>query len=367
MLRPLFFIAALAIALPVLAQDKLDVKQVEAAQTKAINFLKTTQADDGSWTSPTQPGISGLVVYSLLASGVPVNDPAVAKGLKHLESFSQPDGGLYAPTTAHKNYETSIILLALVEANKDDRYAETIAKAVDFLKTIQWDGPEGAEQIDPAFGGQGYGRSKRPDLSNTAFFLEALTAAGVSKNDAAFKNAVVFVSRCQNLKATNDTPFGEKIDDGGFYYTPAGGGASMAPKDPATPEGGLRSYGSMTYAGLKSMIYAGLTKDDPRVKAASGWIARFYSMDENPGLGQQGLYYYFNTAARTFKALGTEEFTDAKGVKHAWRAEVSNKLIQLQKPNGSWINTADRWMEGDPNIVTAYALSALKACVPDTK
>jgi squalene-hopene/tetraprenyl-beta-curcumene cyclase len=361
MLRFMFFMA-LAWAVPTSSfAQEVETVRIDAARMKAINFLKTTQGDDGSWTSPSQPGISGMVVYSLLTSGVPANDPAVAKGLKHLESFIQPDGGIYAPTTSHKNYETSIILLALNEANADGRYAKTIEKAVQFLKSIQWDESEGTTSADAAFGGQGYGRSKRPDLSNTAFFLEALREAGVSQDDPAFKNALVFVSRCQNLKGQgNDTPFADKINDGGFYYTPAGGGASMA--GPATPEGGLRSYGSMTYAGLKSMVYAGLDKEDPRVKAASDWIARFYTLDENPGLGQQGLYYYFLTAARTFDALQDERFVDAKGTSHLWRVELSNKLLDLQKPNGSWLNAADRWYEGDPNIVTAYSLVALKKC-----
>ena len=362
MTRTLLFTAIVFATTSAFAQS-VDVAKVKESRTKGINFLKTTQASDGSWTSPTQPGVSGMVVYSLLAAGVPVDDPVVAKGLKHLESFAQKDGGIYEPNTSHKNYETSIILLALTAANKDGRYSEKINKAVDFLKSIQWDEAEGAADSDPAFGGQGYGRSKRPDLSNTSFFLEAITAAGVSQNDPAFKNAITFVSRCQNLKASNDTPFGDKINDGGFYYTPAGGGASMAPKDPATPEGGLRSYGSMTYAGLKSMLYAGLKKDDARVKAAADWIAKFYTLDENPGLGEQGLYYYLHTAARTFKALGDEHFTDAKGQKHNWRVEVSKKVIDLQKPNGSWINAADRWYEGNPDIVTAYCLVALSTCV----
>ncbi|QDT56886.1 hypothetical protein Pan44_49470 [Caulifigura coniformis] len=366
MFRVILLTAAILAAAPAFGQNSVDVTKVTGARTKGINFLKTTQAEDGSWTSPTQPGISGMVVYSLLASDVPVDDPVVAKGLKHLESFAQADGGFYAPTTSHKNYETSIILLALVEANQDGRYSQQIARAVEFLKGIQWDGVEGAAEADPAFGGQGYGRSKRPDLSNTSFFLEALTHAGVSQNDPAFKNALIFVSRCQNLKSeANNTPFADKINDGGFYYTPAAGGASMA--GPPTPEGGLRSYGSMTYAGLKSMIYAGLTKDDPRVKAASDWIAKFYTLDENPGMGQQGLYYYLLTATRTFKALGQEQFTDAKGGKHPWRVEMSHRLLELQKPNGSWSNTADRWYEGDPNLVTAYSLVALTTTLDETK
>jgi len=108
--------------------------------------------------------------------------------------------------------------------------------------------------------------------------------------DEAVQKALVFVSRCQNLESENNTtPFSAKINDGGFYYTPAAGGTSQAGK---SDNGGLRSYGSMTYAGLKSMIFAGLTADDPRVKAALSWLARHYTLDENPGLGDAGLYYY---------------------------------------------------------------------------
>jgi squalene-hopene/tetraprenyl-beta-curcumene cyclase len=54
----------------------------------------------------------------------------------------------------------------------------------------------------------------------------------------------------------------------------------------------LRSYASMTYAGLKSMIYAGLTPDDPRVKAAVAWLAKNYTLESNPGLGDAGLYIF---------------------------------------------------------------------------
>jgi len=342
-----------------------DAKKIAEARARGIKFLKTTQADDGSWTSPAQPGISGLVVYSLLKAGAPVDDPTVAKGLKHLESFAQADGGLYHPQTAHKNYETSIIILALEAANADGRYDATLRKAIEFLKGIQWDAGEGTAPTDAAFGGQGYGRSKRPDLSNTSFFLEALRQAGVSQNDEAFKNAIVFVSRCQNLESeANTTPFAAKINDGGFYYTPAGGGNSQAG---STPEGGLRSYASMTYAGLKSMIYAGVSKDDPRVKAASEWIRQHYSLAENPGMDQQGLFYYFQTYSKTMKALGVETFDDAKGVAHPWKKELSERLIGLQKENGSWLNPTDRWMEGDPNLVTGYALMALSDCAEPAK
>lgn len=333
---------------------------LQASVEKGIAFLRTTQAADGSWTSPEQPGISGLVTAALLKSGLGPDDPTVKKALAHLETFIQPDGGVYFKDTSHKNYETSIAVMAFSAANEEGRYDEVIAKATDFLKGLQWDAGEGIDQTDPKFGGAGYGRSQRPDLSNTSFFLDALKTAGVSQDDEAFKNALVFVSRSQNLESEfNNTPFAALVNDGGFYYTPAAGGASMAG---TTPEGGLRSYASMTYAGLKSMIYCGLTPDDPRVAAATDWIRKFYSLDENPGLGQQGLYYYYHTFAKALDAMGVDEFEDAAGVKHNWRNELAAQLISAQEENGSWVNSADRWYEGNPDIVTAYCLLAYTHC-----
>ena len=112
----------------------------------------------------------------------------------------------------------------------------------------------------------------------------------------------------------------------------------------------------MTYAGLKSMIYAGLGRDDPRVKAALAYIKRHYTLDENPGLGQQGLYYFYHTFAKTMFVLGEPTLTDANGVSHDWRAELVAALAKRQQRDGGWVNPADRFMEGDPNLVTAYAL-----------
>src|SRR5262249_11204249 len=147
---------------------------LQKARTDAQNFLRTKQTDDGSWTSPQSTGVSGLITYALLRSGLSVDDPAVAKALKHLETYVQSDGGIYAPKTDHKNYETSICLLAFEAANKDGRYTKQIAAARNFLTKLQWDEGEGVKKSDVNFGGAGYGRSKRPDLSNTAFLLDAL-------------------------------------------------------------------------------------------------------------------------------------------------------------------------------------------------
>ena len=170
---------------------------------------------------------------------------------------------------------------------------------------------------------------------------------------------LMFVSRTQNLESVhNTTEFAGLINDGGFYYTPAAGGDSKAGVE---SNGGLRSYGSMTYAGVKSLIYAGLQRDDPRIEAATEWIRHHYTLDKNPGMGDQGLYYYFHTFAKTMAAFGEDEFVDSEQQKHNWRQELTERLGELQNANGSWVNpAAPRWEEGDPNLVTAYCLLALR-------
>lgn len=337
-----------------------DPKLRQETMSKGIAFLKTSQADDGSWTSPSAPGISGLAAYSLLEAGVSVDDPTVQKALKHLESFIQEDGGIYFKDTTHKNYETCISMMVFASVNQDGKYTKVIKNAENFLRGLQWDEGEGLETTDMNYGGAGYGGSKRPDLSNTQFLIEALKAAGAKEDDPAIQKALVFVSRTQNLESEhNTTKFSAKVNDGGFFYTPAAGGSSKAGE---TDNGGLRSYASMTYAGLKSMIYAGLDKDDDRVKAAFTWIQKYYNLEENPGMQKQGLYYYYHTFAKTLSVMKLDTIEDTLGRKHDWRSELVAKLTELQKSNGSWINEADRWYEGDPNLVTAYSLLALAQC-----
>ncbi|HEY3968417.1 MAG TPA: prenyltransferase/squalene oxidase repeat-containing protein [Planctomycetaceae bacterium] len=337
-----------------------DSTKIAAARERAIEFLRTTQSADGSWTTNQTPGISGLVIAGLLDNGVKVGDPMLQKALKNLASFVQPDGGIYAPKSDLRNYETCIALLAFHAANKDGRYDKEIAKARDFLKKLPWDDEKGVKPDDEKFGGAGYGAASRPDLSNTAYLLDALKAAGVGQDDPAMKNAIVFISRCQNLESEfNTLPLASKVNDGGFYYTPAGGGNAAGKKQ---GEEALRSYGSMTYAGLKSMLYAGVGLDDLRVVAATKWIRKNYSVEDNPGMGKAGLFYYYHLFAKALDAMQLDKLTDDKGVEHDWRKDLSEHLISIQKPNGSWVNSEKRWMEGDPNLSTAFALLTLAYC-----
>jgi squalene-hopene/tetraprenyl-beta-curcumene cyclase len=348
-------------ALPALGADKkpaADAKQYEQIVEKAIAYCRTKgQAADGSYSAEAGPAVTAIVTAGILRSGRTADDPLVAKSLKYLEGFVHPDGGIYPENSNHRNYETCVALQCFTAAGGDKRYERLIKNAERFIKGVQWDTEDGIDKSSVNYGGAGYGSRRRPDLSNTSFLMDALKSVGAGADDEAVQKALVFVSRCQNLESEyNTTPFAAKVDDGGFYYTPAAGGSSQAGE---TPGGGLRSYGSMTYAGLKSMIYAGLTPDDPRVKAALNWLKQHYTLDENPGMGSAGLYYYYQAYARALAALAVDEFADAAGKKHDWRAELVAELAARQQSDGSWVNENSRWLEGNPNLVTGYVLLTL--------
>jgi squalene-hopene/tetraprenyl-beta-curcumene cyclase len=349
---------SLAIAAPPVTKANMD-----RAIDRGISFLSNRgQADDGSFSSETGVAVTALVVQAILQNRPQaVDTPTVQKALNFIESNIRGDGGIYAQGSSYRNYETSVSVVALVKANKDNQYDSVLKRAEAFLKDLQWDEGEGIESSDPAFGGAGYGSHQRPDMSNTAFFLEALKELGNDSDDEAIQKAMKFLARSQNLAGHgNDTKYADKVGDGGFIYTPAAGAQSKAGE---TPNGGLRSYGSMTYAGLKSMIFAGLTADDPRVVAAMDFIQKNYSLTENPGMGHAGLFYYYHTFAKALDAADVEVLDDAAGAPHSWRSELAGQLIRLQQQDGSWVNSQnERWMEGDRQLVTAYTLLALAYC-----
>lgn len=361
-MRPLLCtLTLIALAAPTAAQPKSgpDPKELQAVVDKAYEFLKSRQKADGSF-EPARggPGTPALIASALIRLGKPVDDPVVAKALGFLEKNIQQDGGVYNRGLA--NYTTAIAITTFKEANTGGKYDTIIANAQKFLKSIQHGG-SGEELPYGGFGYEAPNAKSRPDTSNTHFTVEALLAAGLPKDDPAIKNALIFLSKCQNLPGeANKTEYAKKAteaDKGGFVYNPFEAGNAKSEK--RTPEGGLRSEGGMTYAGLKSFLYAGVGKDDPRVKAAVDWVRRHYTLEENPGQGDAGLYYYYHVFAKAMAALGEDPFEDAKGVKHDWRKELFDTLKAKQAADGSWANKNGQFLENQPELATAFALLSL--------
>lgn len=343
-----------------------------ATEKKALDYLVSIQDKEGAWTAEAGPAITALAVRCLVQGGKALEDPAVAKGLAFIEKFRQEDGGYYKD--AWPNYSTCIVL-GLFTQLPQETYKDKIGKAHQFLKSIQSVEGKKDDQGNVItrehawFGGAGYAGkgARRPDLSNTSFFIDALRESGISSYDPAIQNAIVFVSRCQMNEPTNDQGFAKGQTSGGFIYSTFKGGESMFPaaKDHEGNEV-LTAYGSMTYAGLKSFLYAGLAKNDPRVVMAWKWIKQTWTLDANPGTqSEMGLYYYYHTFAKALHIAGEDTIVDAKGVSHDWRKELEAKMAALQKSDGHFVNNTEikegqRWMEANPALVTTYSILALQ-------
>ena len=372
---------------------RLDAAHREKAKlvaAKAAEYLRSKQSQvSGGWGGQPDkpspfPAFTGLAVTGLLLNGEAADSPAAAAAIKYMIERQKPDGGIYDGSVP--TYNTAICLSALARF-QTPQAKDAASKALRFLRAMQFgetvtplpgtpDAPQEAVQPNHAFyGGWGYGRSGRPDLSNTHWVLDALHDSGVPTDDPAFKRAVVFLQRCQMSGTTNDQEFAKGSTQGGFIYSDSenrdkiGVGSSPAGTieeslDDGTKVSRLRCYGSMTYAGFKSYLYAGLKHDDPRVLAASRWITTHYTIDENPGMGKDGFYYYLVTFSRALDAFGEPKVhtKDDKGqaaADRAWAEDIVDKLATLQQPDGSFETFKDRWLETDPVLVTAYSLIAL--------
>ena len=235
--------------------------------------------------------------------------------------------------------------------------------AQNYLKKLQWDEGEEKTPKDLYYGGTGYGPGTRPDMSNSQFFIDAIKAAGTPADDPAYKKALVFVSRCQNLKSEfNDQPWAAKTNDGSFIYVLGAPKGKKAKEDDPRP-----GSGGMTAAGLKCLILCGASKEDLRVKKAVDWFAKNYCVEINPGADMVGYYYYLATFAKCMTAMEIDEFVDAKGVKHNWRTDLLATLASKQRKDGSWINETVGFQEGNPDLCTSFALITLSYARPKTK
>jgi len=364
------------------ALDDAHRAKAEAAIDKAVDYLRQAQNEDGAWTPRPGPGVTGLVLAGMLRSpDIDRNDPDVAEALQYILDRQQPDGGFYDHYL--KNYNTSICLMALGQVGDDPEIRKAIEKAHDFLGDLQWtedkNDPRGKRvtRKHPYFGGAGYNDSShgRPDGSNTNMMMAGLYDSGFDCSKPLVQNAAVYISRLQGAP-TNDMHGDKIINDGGMIYaTSIDANHIGVPQSRINDEltdkrkksdaytSPLVTYGSMTYAGYMSFLYAQLDRTDPRVVAARSWISNNYTVEENPRMGMKSYYYYIHFFARALRANGQEKIGTPDGESHDWANDVIDELVSRQREDGSWINKVDRWKEGDPNLATAYSLIALQVAL----
>jgi len=327
---------------------------------RGAGFLLARQAADGHWGDPQMPALTALPVWALV--GWQSDDAAqrtnaleaVRRGVRFVLSTQRPDGGFYVPKPGRGgsglgNYNTSVCLSSLYDSNLAPR--DALLKARSYIAASQLTGD------DTMAGGFGYDKLSRrryADLSNTSYAMDAMarTSAleefrtGGKKADLDWDRALAFVEELMKKSG------------------PEAGGAAY---NASTPQSGtstnaqgrvhLRAYGSMTYAAVLSMCSARLDKGDPRVRQALSYLTTYWTVDENPGMGSQGLYYFYDIMARALAAAKVEKVGG-----HDWKRELSAKVMSLQREDGSWFNDNNRFWEADPVLCTSFAMLVLELC-----
>ncbi len=362
------------VAAPAHALDDARAADARTAIDRAIAYLRQAQNDDGSWSPKYGPAITGLIISGMVRHPeIGRDDPAVRQAIEYILKFVKDDGAIYDRVLP--NYNTSLSLMGLGQFGGDEDLAPVIDAAQQYLVAEQWKTGMTDPQGDPItpdhpfYGGAGYGSHGRPDMNNTTVMLEALYDSGFDCNDPAFKRAMVFIQRCQGIESNG--MHGDAIEPtGGFIYATStesdqiGVPETKAGTVAVHGEEKLSTYGSITYAGFKSYLYAQLDADDRRVKAVWEWIANNYTLEHNPRMPEdrkyQSYHYYLYVFARGLNASGEKTVTTAAGKQRDWADDVISQLVELQRKEGSWVNgRAGRWNESDPNLVTAYGLIAL--------
>ena len=332
---------------------------IESAVARGVAYLQSRQAEDGHFSDAQMPALTALPLWAFVHGGRGGTEGA-KKAAAFVLKTQRPDGGFYVPKPGRGgsglgNYNTSVCMSALFESGLAPTKA--ILDARTYIAGSQLTGD------DTMAGGFGYDRASRrryADLSNTSYALDAMRRTekaedfrpkGEARADVNWEQAVRFVEKLQETE-------GERA--GGAAYnnrTPQGGTATNA-----AGRVQLRAYGSMSYAAVLSMCHAKLTRGDPRVKSALAYCSKFWTVDENPGMGSQGLFYYYDILSRALSVAGVDELEQPDGRKVDWRAELAAKLLSLQRPDGSWANDNNRFWENDPVLATSFAVLTLALC-----
>ena len=350
-------------------------REAQAALDRGYAWLRAGQHEEGYWSNPDFPAITGLAVWAL-AADPEQNREAIDRGVAYLLRCVRDDGGIYVePQEARRggglsNYNTAICMVALHQANRPE-LVPVIQRARAFVARSQH-----LESESEFFGGMGYDASTDrayADLSNSYIAYEAMRLTesvedlrtGQERVDLDWEAALQFIQRIQNLPEYNPQSWvsNDPRNRGGFAYHP-----DQTRGGTYTDEDGVvrfNSFGSMTYAGMLSLIYAEVDRDDPRVQSAADWAIRHWTLSENPGTGQEGLYYYYNVLTKGLAAYGQNQFIREDAEPLNWRVEVVEKLLATQRiedtsGHGFWVNDTGRYWENDPVLVTGYSLIALQ-------
>jgi len=311
-------------------------EEVRKGLAKALDFLASTQQENGSWPNHEIAG-AGLAIMAFIGGECAGKDHSarVRAGLDYLKSQfttgSQFEagsaeaairGGMFGPVSGTVMYEQAIATLSVIEACvalNDPSLEPMIEEAVQLIvrsqnsaqKPATLKGPTAADS--PHYGGWRYEPDYTDaDLSVSAWqilTLRAAVAAGFSVPDRVFSDAAKYV---RTLKG----------GDGSFGYEgPADIGDSCA-------RAGM---------GALSLQLSGFPKD-PLIAPAVRYMQAYGPTwnFEYPGDGYPFYYWYYGT--RVMYMAGGEDW-------RVWKDYMCRFLVDNQDEKGGWGGAQDEESE----------------------
>ncbi len=316
--------------------DRINAKDVRDSINSGVRFLRDVQNDDGSFPQAApqhRSGVTALCALALLNAGEDSKGPALAKSIQLVSDI---------PSEHLSTYTASLRIMVLCLADPK-AHRQQIASDVKWLTEMQI-------QDGASTGGWGYGNEfgdSTADASNSQFAILALHEArqiGLPVPEQVWQRAKIYWDNTCDAKS------------GGFFYRP------NIRNDP---------YGSMTCAGISSLIIIEENLIDPRdavtpegniiccrnarkndkVTKAIGWLAKHFSVQRNPEQDVMTKFYYLYGLERAGRISGRRFFGEFD-----WYRLGAAHLIKTQnKASGAWKGNGGLG-EDSESIATSFAL-----------
>lgn len=312
-------------------------KRIDSAIEKGLHALKGMQRPSGrfEWFGQAPHGTTALGLYTMLASGVTLDDAAPAKALDWL--LNNPFA--WSTPREYDTYQVALISVALSYAipqmpagGGKDRATAMLQRAADWLVGAQAKG-----------GGWSYNtKNDSHDHSNSQFGILGLRAAA---NAGARIKKEIWDREVSHYKTS-------QLKDGGWGY-------HACYKD---QQGTGRSTSTMTAAGVMGLAMSLGSAGGPRTPeslAADPGIKKGLASLKthwDNGITRSGVpsYYLLYSVERACMVTGQRLLGDID-----WYIEGSYVLLKYQNPDGEWGSGQDQ------AVYQCFALLFLKrAFVP---
>jgi len=273
----------------------------------SLEGIEPTRASEqsmpGGWLAEIGPGMTALVVMTLLDAGLDESDEAVKSGIDHLLNKTPVKWDAWSDP-----YDFSLGILALGYTGNKEKYKEQIEF---FLRQLE------SKQTED--GGWGYGTVA--DAAHLQYVILALYAAkqwGFDIKPDTWSRAAVWLTGMQR-------------PDGGWNYYSAGSG-------PFAED----SYGSMTATAIMGLKAAGIPTGNESIKRGIEWLTKHYSISRNPG----SFYWHYYYLVAVQRAMDIPPRQEMLG-NYDWYSDMASYLISHQQSDGSWITDTPIYTVGN--------------------